>query len=110
MEQHQCDLKTLRDEIINSFRPIEQLFKIMITSGRDKARGNLEGTARTESFRTILFSTGESPSLDATNDGGLRGRLIDLWGNPFLRTDNETKSIVDKINWTIQDHYGHGKS
>jgi len=79
----------------------------MITSGRDKARGNLEGTARTESFRTILFSTGESPSLDATNDGGLRGRLIDLWGNPFLRTDNETKSIVDKINWTIQDHYGH---
>jgi len=79
----------------------------MITSGRDKARGNLEGTARTESFRTILFSTGETPSLDATNDGGLRGRLIDLWGNPFLKTDNETKSIVDKINWTIQDHYGH---
>jgi uncharacterized protein (DUF927 family) len=79
----------------------------MITAGRDKARGNLEGTARTESFRTILFSTGESPSLDLSNDGGLRGRLIDLWGNPFLKTDNETKSIVDKINWTIQDHYGH---
>lgn len=27
------DVLTLRDEIINAFRPIEQLFKIMDTSG-----------------------------------------------------------------------------
>ena len=35
MVQHPCDLKTLRDEIINSFRPIEQLFKIMNASSVD---------------------------------------------------------------------------
>jgi len=79
----------------------------LIASGRDKARGTLQGTERTEPFRTILFSTGESPSLDLSNDGGSRGRLIDLWGNPFLKTDKESKLIVDRINRTTQEHYGH---
>jgi len=79
----------------------------IIAAGRDKARGTLQGTERTEPFRTILFSTGESPSLDLSNDGGSRGRLIDLWGNPFLKTDKESKVIVDRINRTIQGHYGH---
>jgi hypothetical protein len=79
----------------------------LIASGRDKARGTLQGTERTEPFRTILFSTGESPSLDLSNDGGSRGRLIDLWGNPFLKTDKESKLLVDRINRTTQDHYGH---
>lgn len=79
----------------------------LIASGRDKARGTLQGTERTEPFRTILFSTGESPSLDLSNDGGSRGRLIDLWGNPFLKTDKESKVIVDRINRTTQEHYGH---
>ena len=79
----------------------------MIASGKDKARGTLDGTGRVESFRTILFSTGESPSLELSNDGGSRGRLIDLWGNPFLKTDAESKTVVDRINWTIQNHYDH---
>lgn len=79
----------------------------LIASGRDKARGTLQGTERTEPFRTVLFSTGESPSLDLSNDGGSRGRLIDLWGNPFLKTDKDSKVIVDRINRTTQEHYGH---
>jgi len=79
----------------------------LIASGRDKARGTLQGTERTEPFRTILFSTGESPSLDLSNDGGSRGRLIDFWGNPFLKTDKDSKVIVDRINRTTQENYGH---
>ena len=33
MAQQQLDSLALKDEIINAFRPIEQLFKIMDTSG-----------------------------------------------------------------------------
>ena len=32
MKQQQLDSLTLKDEIINAFRPIEQLFKIMDTT------------------------------------------------------------------------------
>jgi len=78
-----------------------------ITAGRDKARGTLQGTERTESFRTILFSTGESSSYDLSNAGGSRARLIDLCGNPFFKTDAESKAVVDRVNWIILDNYGH---
>jgi hypothetical protein len=35
MEPQHLDNLTLKDEIINAFRPIEQLFRIMDTSGLD---------------------------------------------------------------------------
>jgi len=35
MPPQHLDNLTLKDEIINAFRPIEQLFKIMDTSGHD---------------------------------------------------------------------------
>lgn len=78
-----------------------------VASGRDKARGTLRGTERIESFRTVLIMTGETPSLDQSSDGGVRGRLIDLWGPPFNGTDETTKGLVDRINRSIQKHYGH---
>lgn len=79
----------------------------MIASGLDKGRATLHGSDRVQPFRTILFSTGESPSLDLSTDGGSRGRIIDLWGNPFLKTDSESKAVVSRIKLTIKDHYGH---
>jgi len=79
----------------------------MIASGLDKGRATIHGSDRVQPFRTILFSTGESPSLDLSSDGGSRGRIIDLWGNPFLKTDSESKAVVNKVKWTIADHYGH---
>lgn len=42
-----------------------------VAAGRDKARGTLRGTERVEPFRTILIMTGETPSLDQSNDGGV---------------------------------------
>ena len=79
----------------------------MIASGLDKGRATIHGTDRVQPFRTILFSTGESPSLDLSNDGGSRGRIIDLWGNPFLNIDAGSKSVVNKVRSTINDNYGY---
>lgn len=79
----------------------------MIASGMDKGRATLRGSERVQPFRTILFSTGETPSLDLSTDGGARGRIIDLWGNPFLRTDAESKAVVTRTKTGVTDHFGH---
>lgn len=79
----------------------------MVASGQDKGRANIHGTDWLQSFRTILFSTGENPSLDLTNDGGSRGRIIDLHGMPFLETNSESKDVVNNIRYTMADNYGH---
>lgn len=74
MEQYQCDLKTLRDEIINSFRPIEQLFKIMNASSLDD-QGELirsyseVGLELSQNFRTKIQAI-----LDNMKNGSTDGQ------------------------------------
>jgi hypothetical protein len=74
MEQPQCDIKTLRDEIINSFRPIEQLFKIMNASSLDD-QGELVrscsevGLELSQNFRTKIHTI-----LDNMKNGSTDGQ------------------------------------
>jgi len=79
----------------------------MVSSGLDKGRGTLGGTATTGSFKTILISSGEKPSFDSSQAGGERARLISLWGKPFLATDENTQNVVDNVKHIISEHYGH---
>jgi len=79
----------------------------MVSSGMDKGRGTLNGTAATGRFKSILLSSGEKPSFDSSKAGGERARLISLWGKPFLGTDDRTKEVVEGVKDTISDNYGH---
>jgi len=72
MPPQHLDNLTLKDEIINAFRPIEQLFKIMDTSGLD-----VDGT--------IIRCYAEI-GLDLT--GNFRDRLEKLLGRTLEGTDN----------------------
>ncbi|WP_243312310.1 DUF927 domain-containing protein [Fundidesulfovibrio agrisoli] len=79
----------------------------LIASGRDRAKGNVNGTDRVPAFRTVLLSTGEYPTFDNNHDGGIRGRTISICGDPFGKADASTKSVVDRVDWTTKEHYGH---
>lgn len=79
----------------------------LVSSGQGKGRGTLSGLGKTDRFETILISTGETPSLELSNDGGTRGRMIDLWGMPFGRADGESRKLVDRVKAVIAENYGH---
>ena len=79
----------------------------LIAAGRDRAKGNVNGTERVPSFRTVLLSTGEYPTFDNNRDGGTRGRAISIWGDPFGKVDASTKTVVDRVDWITKEHYGH---
>jgi len=79
----------------------------LISSGQGKGRGTLTGLGKTDRFETILFTTGETPSLELSSDGGTRGRMIDLWGMPFGRADGESRKLVERVRAVIADNYGH---
>jgi uncharacterized protein (DUF927 family) len=78
-----------------------------ICSGQGRTRGSMDGLRETESFSTICLSTGESPIISLTQDGGLRGRVIELWVSPFKEVTKETSQLIDEINRIIAVHYGH---
>ena len=73
MEQQQLDSLTLKDEIINAFRPIEQLFKIMDKSPPEVSGDVISsygevGLVLCENFRSKLEEIQSSTSQETNND------------------------------------------
>lgn len=79
----------------------------MISTGIGKSRGTLSGTDANASYSTIVMSSGESPSIDMTSDGGSRGRIISLWGYPFKKQSPEIRSCISNLQTIFRNNYGH---
>lgn len=78
-----------------------------ISSGKGRARGSLDGIRHSGKWRTVLIMTGESPATAFTEDGGTRARVIDVFGSPFGRTDQETAVFVTALTAKLAANYGH---
>jgi hypothetical protein len=65
-----------------------------MTSGGGRGRGTVKGIARSRTFHTVLLSTGESQVTALTNDGGLKARVLSLWGPPFGSSARETVAAI----------------
>ncbi len=78
-----------------------------IAQGRDRGRGSKMGTRRSDTFRTVLLSTGETPATSFTTDGGTRARVLTLWGHPFGKADQGTAQMVNGLNLAVKQNYGH---
>lgn len=78
-----------------------------VASGRGRGRGTPRGMQRAGSWTTVLLSTGESPAVQFTQDGGTRARTITLWGGPFGRPSQETARVVTQLDTALRNNYGH---
>lgn len=79
-----------------------------VANGRGRGRGNIKGISRTGTWRTVLISSGEQPATSYTNDGGTRGRVLEVRGLPFDSNDANTRRLVERLNVDLMRHYGHG--
>lgn len=78
-----------------------------VASGRGRGRGTPRGMQRAGSWTTVLLSTGESPAVQFTQDGGTRGRTITLWGGPFGRPSQNSARVVTQLDTALRTNYGH---
>jgi uncharacterized protein (DUF927 family) len=77
-----------------------------VCSGKGRGRGTVGGLAETPTYRTVLFSTGETPATSFTQDGGTRTRVIELHGPPLGSADADSAKLVAKLNAGLRQHYG----
>lgn len=77
-----------------------------VINGRGRGRGSIKGMRKTETWNTVLLSSGEASAVSFTQDGGTRARVLTLWGAPFGRADDETGRIVQGIDAGIRANYG----
>jgi putative DNA primase/helicase len=86
-------------------REIPQLI-YLLANGRGRGRMKREGgTQEVGSWETITLSTGETPLVSYSQDGGTRGRVLTLWGSPF-GTGADGK-VVAQLKADLKTTYGH---
>jgi putative DNA primase/helicase len=87
----------------------DQIEKVIyqVTQGRGRSRGSLKGARFTQSYSSILLSTGEEPIASLTQAGGTRARVLELWGPPFGGESRELGELVSEVNRTVFENYGH---
>ena len=75
--------------------------------GQGRGRGSVEGTRHTDSWRSILISSGEGAATSFSEDAGTRARVLSLKGKP-LGSDVEIGSRVsEEAQVILAANYGH---
>lgn len=76
------------------------------TSGKGKGRGTPTGTSATGTWQSILISSGEQSIVDyAKRHGGVKARVLSLWGPPF--GNGNQGSFVKNVEMLAKGNYGH---
>lgn len=74
----------------------------MLANGSGKGRATVKGTQRVTEWRTIVLSTGEASVTSYTEDEGVRGRCLPLYGAP-LSGALQAEVLRD----ALRRHHGH---
>jgi len=75
-----------------------------LCSGTGRVRGSLDGLRQTRSWRLLFCSTGESPGVANTQDGGSRARVITITRSALPKgSDTQVKALRNDL----LAHYGH---
>jgi hypothetical protein len=78
----------------------------LYASGKGKGRGSLTGTRGTGTWQSVLIASGEQSIIDyAKRHGGVKARVLSLWGSPF--GDGNQGQFVKHVEMLAKDNYGH---
>jgi hypothetical protein len=78
----------------------------MVASGQGEGRATIGGVQERRRFRTVLISTGEMRLVDFSEDGGTRGRTIQMWGPPLGTPSQETATMIGEVMAVLSTNYG----
>jgi len=75
--------------------------------GQGRGRGSVEGTRHTESWRSILISSGEGAATSFSQDAGTRARVLSLKGKPLGDDIVVGSAASEDAQALLANTYGH---
>lgn len=75
--------------------------------GQGRGRGRPDGTRRSETWRSILISSGEGSAVSYSQDAGTRARVITLDGKPLGVDPSKGGPAADRLQSGIRANHGH---
>tara|TARA_R100001129_G_scaffold73952_1_gene50445 strand:+ start:2796 stop:4925 length:2130 start_codon:yes stop_codon:yes gene_type:complete len=75
--------------------------------GQGRGRGSVDGTRHTESWRSILISSGEGAATSFSQDAGTRARVLSLKGKPLGDDVVVGSTASEEAQAILASTYGH---
>ena len=75
--------------------------------GQGRGRGSKDGTRFTDSWRSVLISSGEGAATSFSQDAGTRARVLSLCGKPLGANPEEGGRVSEELQVRLTDNYGH---
>ena len=75
--------------------------------GQGRGRGAVDGTRHTESWRSILISSGEGAATSFSQDAGTRARVLSLKGKPLGSDVDIGSRVSEEAQIILASNYGH---
>ena len=75
--------------------------------GQGRGRGSVEGTRHTESWRSVLISSGEGAATSFSQDAGTRARVLSLKGKPLGDDVVVGSAASEEAQALLAKSYGH---
>jgi len=98
-----CDLPIFLDETSLIDRKILQEFVYMLANETGRIRGaKTGGLQETDTWKTVVFATGEAPIKGGSSFGGLSGRVIELYGG----LGANDLDAIERFKDNITENYG----
>jgi hypothetical protein len=79
----------------------------MFAQGQGRGRGSVDGVRASNTWRSVLLSTGEAPATSYTKAGGANARCFVLWGSPFGGQSAEGGQLAEQVTLALLENHGH---
>lgn len=103
-----CNLPLILDETKRAKHPSTVRDVIYdFCQGQGRGRGKPDGTRHTDTWRSILISSGEGAATNFSQDAGTRARVISLKGKPLGADPKVGGPISEELQELVRDSHGH---
>ena len=75
--------------------------------GQGRGRGSVDGTRATDSWQSVMISSGEGSATSFSEDAGTRARVISLKGKPLGNNPRHGGQTSEELQAILAENYGH---
>ncbi len=75
--------------------------------GQGRGRGSVDGSRKTDSWCSVMLSSGEGAATDFSQDAGTRARVLALKGRPLGRDAAIGGALSEDIQMICAENHGH---
>ena len=102
-----CDMPVILDDTRRARTPnVIRDVVMSVAQGLGRGRGTISGIQQTQTWRTVLLSSGEESIIDLVQVGGAAARTLAILDPPFPEESGAVEAMIRQLEVGLSAHHG----